>query len=49
MRSIQTAERQLQRASIVPPPFGSGYYRERMAGAGYPLSFNRAAPFRERL
>ena len=36
-------------ASIVPPPFGSGYNAPASRSTGRSASFNRAAPFRERL
>ena len=36
-------------ASIVPPPFGSGYDVVGIAPARQRAGFNRAAPFRERL
>ena len=37
------------RASIVPPPFGSGYQLLIFPHQRRPWRFNRAAPFRERL
>ena len=39
----------LHPASIVPPPFGSGYLCSTTSRALPSYSFNRAAPFRERL
>ncbi len=38
-----------RQASIVPPPFGSGYARQRCRWWSTPSCFNCAAPFRERL